>query len=130
MRAFPLAMLAVLASLAACARLPPECRTPDVARLRTLDALIAETKANLDRGFAEPQARTAPVSTSFCVGSGSGHVGLSFCSGGERRVIRGPQAIDPAEERAKLAGLEESRARILKANPNALALCSVALAGR
>ncbi|MEI4471030.1 hypothetical protein [Frigidibacter sp. MR17.24] len=129
-----IAVLAPLALLAACATPPPECRTDTVTRLRSLDALIAETEGNLDRGFARGDGATAAgprISTGVCLGSG-GRIGMSVCSsGGTGRVPeRGPRAIDPAAERAKLESLRASRARLLAADPNALALCGVALAGR
>lgn len=100
------------------------CNTAAVKELRNLDQLIAETRSNLERGYALEQTARSGVGVSFCIGGGGSDVGVGLClPGGNRGARTGPVAIDPAVERRKLATLEERRAEIGRQAAADLAAC-------
>lgn len=116
---FPkLAALAAFALLAACEPVPPPCKSPRTAEIARLDALIAETRATIDRGYVTVPA--APADVTVCLGGASQNVGISFCtpSGGFTRV-----AIDPAAEKRKLASLNDKRAAVARQAEAEIAQC-------
>ncbi len=82
--------------------------------------LIAETRVNLERGYA--LAPQGGVGVNLCVGGSDNGVGLGLCTGTgttERAV-----AIDAAAERRKLAGLESRAAALRAAAARDLTACS------
>ena len=99
--------LAALAALAACGPTPREaCIARATAELETLDALIAETEANLLRGYAlEPEARGG-TGLRICAGGGGP---LSVCAERSGEGSARPVAIDPVAERLKLSNLRNRR---------------------
>ena len=91
--------------------------------LRTVNALIAETEANLARGYAiDREVETRPRLT-FCTGHYHRHVGMSFCTDDYTVYRDRPVAIDPAAERRKLATLREQKARLEAAARPEIAAC-------
>jgi hypothetical protein len=109
-----LAMLLALCALASCATSREACLRAATAELATLDRLIAETEANLARGYAIAREPYTTTTLEFCVGTGrlggAFDVGLRYCPDVETRYRDRPVAIDPAAERRKLAQLRARRA--------------------
>ncbi len=84
--------LAIL-TLAACATPQERCEARVTRELRTINELIDETRANLQRGYAL-ETRTEPrVGLTFC-GGNSGHT--RFCTGTRLAEKKVPVAIDSA----------------------------------
>ncbi len=123
MRISSILFLGLFASLAACEAPPPPCRTDAARDLRQLDAVIATTRANIDRGYALGGQSQSNVGFNFCLGSGGSNVGVSFCTPGRTPVRSGPTAIDPEVERRKLAHLEARRAVLARQAAADLAAC-------
>lgn len=124
----PALALALVATLAACAQTPAACKGEAMKELQALDSLIAETRANIDRGYARSDGRDRGASTSvqLCLGSGSRHVGVSFCSAGSPTRQSGPVAIDPEAERRKLRSFESRRIEIARCAAAEAAACTAA----
>lgn len=117
------ALIAAMAlGLAACASPRERCVNEATAELRTIDRLIAETEANIARGYAlvrEPGTRTT---LEFCYNPpGEPFV---FCPRTEATVRERPVAIDRAAERRKLASLRERRAELVIETRARLAACN------
>lgn len=118
MRHFLLPALVPL--LAACATPREACVNRASKDLRVLNTLIAETRANVDRGYAIE--REAYVTTGFqmCVRSGTDTVEGVWCRHPETRYRDRQVAIDPAAELRKLRNMRikrdqlerEARARV------------------
>jgi len=114
----PAATLALLL-LAACADPATRCFAPEARELKTVEALIAETRANVDRGYAEgPRGNSA---LNLCLGSFGRNVGLSYCTSASGRGRAVP--VDAAAEERKLAALEARRSAILQAIQQKSAAC-------
>jgi len=108
-------------ALAACATPRERCFATATQELRTIDALIAETQTNIARGYAiarEPGVRTSLV---FCYDPP--REPYTFCSQNEPTVVERPVAIDRADERRKLASLQERRAELAGATRRQVAAC-------
>ncbi|MCV2871830.1 hypothetical protein OEZ71_05930 [Defluviimonas sp. WL0050] len=109
----------VLMSLAltACETDPvTKCAGPEQRELRTVEELIAETRARIDRGYTM-ERQDSGANVNFCLGGRQSHVGVSFCTdpGTRSRAV----AIDSAAEQRKLRSLE-ARRDALRARINAL----------
>ncbi len=102
-----IAVTAVL-SLAACVQGQPTCTSPAARELKTIDRLIAETEATIDRGYVSAASEGARIN--FCLGGGGNNVGVSFCADPTRRNV----PIDRAAEQRKLDGLLERRAALAR----------------
>ncbi len=100
-------LLISLLLLAACATPREQCITEATENLRVLDGLIAETRANLDRGYAIRREHQPTMVLTFCA-TPDEH--FQFCNRRTTRVVERPEAIDLAEERRKLASLTQRRA--------------------
>jgi hypothetical protein len=86
--------------LTACAPGAPECRARG--ELDTVDRLIAETSANIDRGYV--MVPSSGPGVDMCLHGGRFGVGLSLCADASRQEKA--VAVDAASERRKLAGLK------------------------
>lgn len=119
-------LILLLLPLAACATPQQQCQRDATRDLRVLDELIAETQANVTRGYAIEEEVVPRVGFTTCFGNGfygTGHAGVSFCSGTSTSIRRTPVAIDVEAERRKLAGLEQSRTAAATRAQGALAAC-------
>ncbi len=118
--------LGLALGLAACASPEERCVIAATKERRTVEALIAETEANLARGYAiDREAERRPRLT-FCAGSARSNVGMSFCTREDIVYRDRPVAIDPEAERRKLALLRERKARLDAAAERDLAACRAA----
>lgn len=122
MSPFRPAALVLLLSLAACTQTSnPNCNQPETRELRTVDRLIADTTAVIQRGYRTEEVQ-GNASVNVCLGSGGANVGVSFCADPTRRSV--PVAIDLAAEQRKLAGLEARRSALLDTIRTKQALCA------
>ena len=122
-------LLIALSGLAACATPRESCLQNASRDLATVDRLIAETQANLSRGFAYDREAYTANSVDLCLGSGRygygrGGVGFTYCTRPETRVRERPVPIDPAAERRKLAELQQTRKRLVSETNAKLAQCN------
>lgn len=102
------------------------CPNPHARDLRVLEELIAETEADIDRGYTYGPATAARGAVNLCVGSGRSNVGVSFCTDGTGIRNSTPVAIDLASERRKLAGLKERRDDLTGRAATRMAACQAA----
>ena len=109
--------------LAACATPRAACETRATKDLRVMNTLIAETRANVDRGYAI--AREPYVTTSFqmCLGSTRENVGIRWCNRPETRYRDTQVAIDPAAEQRKLGNMIAKRDQLEREARTGLAAC-------
>jgi hypothetical protein len=100
------ASLLLVALLPACVQNGGDCAREDRRELRTVEKLIAETRADMARGYRQ-QEGSGNGSVNFCLGGGGSNVGVSFCADPTRqsRAV----AVDMAAEERKLQGLEARR---------------------
>ena len=89
-------------------------------RLRVVDTLIAQTQANLSRGYGIEREAYVTSTLDLCLGGGSyrygryGGTGWTYCHRPTTRYKAKPVTIDRAAEQRKLAELKQTRARLLK----------------
>ncbi|MCK0121093.1 MAG: hypothetical protein ABJO29_01365 [Yoonia sp.] len=110
--------------LTACAT-PREACLDEVNReVRVLDALIAETRANLSRGFAVEERQDVRTRRANCVGKNEDGTKFSFrCDKTETRTRTVPIAIDLNAERAKLTSLEQRQMQNISNAQAGIAQC-------
>ncbi|MBK5926737.1 hypothetical protein [Rhodobaculum claviforme] len=98
-----------LVALAGCATPYERCLSPATGQLRTIDALIAETEANIARGFALEQVRDVRFDLVPCYDI-DGMV--RFCREPVAIERSRPVAIDRTVEAGKLQSLRARRAEL------------------
>jgi hypothetical protein len=113
-----------LVVLTACATPQERCKIDVTREINTIDVLIAETEANLARGFAFDRTLERRPRLTFCAGSLRSNVGISFCRDTDLVERERPIAIDPQSERRKLATLRERRQTLSAGIEARLAACS------
>ena len=122
-------LLLALSALAACATPREACLRQATAELATLDRLIAETEADLARGYSVEQRVEARTGFTFCVGNrryGHGtNVGFTYCPQTQTRVRTERVPIDPAASRRTLANLKARRADEARRAQAAIAACPI-----
>ena len=118
--ALGLMVLLLAGGLSACGTPHQRCVAAASAELRTIDRLIAETEANIARGYSlervsETRARLLPCA----------HIDgpFLFCVYDDVVVTERPRAIDRTAEARKLDTLRARRAELLPATRAALAAC-------
>ncbi|MEM6635683.1 MAG: hypothetical protein AAF667_07300 [Pseudomonadota bacterium] len=106
-------------ALAGCAS--PEQRCIDRAQqdLNTVSRLIAETEANLARGYRYVTEPAPTFGYGFCTGS----YNIRFCSSNYTNTRRVPVAIEPDEELAKLEGLRTKQQELSARSAQNAAAC-------
>lgn len=123
MRVRILAFFALL-GLAACATPRQRCESAVSNDIIVLDLLIAETEANIERGYAIRTERVPYSYPAACVGFGFAYGNFGMC---QRTVLRTrtiPEAISVEEQRAQLASMRESRAQKERTAAEGLAQCA------
>ena len=127
----PIMALALCALVAACTTPQQRCVDTATRDLRNIDALIAETQANLQRGYAIERDTEVRPRLTFCTGYGGfgGYgryygTGVNFCTTQDVVTRTRNVAIDPAAEKRKLASLQQRRASIEPATQRALVSCN------
>lgn len=101
------------------ARCAPEARS----ELATVERLIAETRADIDRGYRTVRTDTSPA-VNLCLGSHRSNVGVSFCTDPGRRTRT--EAIDPAAAARTLDALLARRDALRARIDAAVATCPAA----
>ena len=114
-----------LAILAACGTPQEYCIRNATREVRTLDRLIAESEANLARGYAFEESRIVRHVWVVCEPR---HVGTApqMCFEPIEDTVRRPVAIDPAVEGRKHDNLRAKRAMLLQRAESAVAACCAA----
>lgn len=108
-------------ALAACAADPASrCAPAETRELRTIDRLIAETRADIERGYRIVRTDSDPA-VNLCLGTARSRVGVSFCTdpGTQSR----PEALDTAATTRTLDALLARRERLEAQIAAAVAAC-------
>lgn len=107
MRSSLLLLVPALALTAACASPREVCIREAQAELRTLTRLAADTRANVQRGYALETVQEVRTVTVTCTGTNEDGTTFTFPCEETRTFDRQvPVAIDLDAERAKLASIE------------------------
>lgn len=100
-----------LLALAACQTPRDACVSQARAELRTINSLIAQTEANLARGFGLQERQEVRVRQDTCtITNADGTISTFTCDRQEVIETEVPVALDLNAERAKLASLREQQA--------------------
>lgn len=121
-----LAPLALLAALASCATPEERCIARATKDLRIVSALIAETEANLARGYAIQTYSDERLVMHLCAGDDDRS---EICWIPETRTRTRPVAIDAAAERRKLADLRAKKEELDIVARREIAACRALAAG-
>ncbi len=92
--------------LSACVQTGASCAREERRELRTVEQLIAATRADMARGYRQ-EAGGGNTSVNFCLGGGGSNVGVAFCADPSQRTRAVP--VDMAAEERKLQSLEARR---------------------
>lgn len=115
------ALLTFAAVLAACATDPAtRCAPAETRELKTIDGLIAQTRAEIERGYRTVEVPTGSA-VNLCLGSARSHVGVSFCTDPGTRTRT--EAIDTAAATRTLDALLARRERLEAQIAAAVAAC-------
>ncbi|MCO6384444.1 hypothetical protein [Oceanicola sp. 502str15] len=101
--------LLLLPLLAACATPREACEARATKDLRVMNTLIAETRANVDRGYAIEREPYVSTRYQICARTGDGPVEAVWCNRSETRYRDKQVAIDPAAEQRKLRNMIAKR---------------------
>jgi hypothetical protein len=121
----PLVLLALIVALAACGTPQEQCIRANTRDLRQVEALIAETQANLARGYAYEEHTVTDWDWAPCFDGRPVPKGQSpgMCWEPSERTVRKAVAIDPEVETRKLAGLTTRRKALLSQAAASVAAC-------
>jgi len=124
--------LAILLLLVACGTPQEQCIQRETRELRTLDRLIVETEANIERGYALVEVQTVDLEPDICYRRGAqnpdgthGRAVPFTCFSREINTELRPRAIDLNVERAKLASMREKRVSLARQAEASAAQCRV-----
>jgi len=115
---YRLTLIAAVMALTACATPEERCiprATPDFEKI---DAEIAETQANIERGYRIEHSGVN-LGVDFC--NQTGHA--SICVGGDRELTSGPIPINSRAEREKLRRLRAQRVEMQARLANDIRRC-------
>jgi hypothetical protein len=123
--------LPVLLLLSACGTPQEQCISGVTSNIQVLDSLIAQSEANIARGYAYQESVTFVPQLQFCGWGGGwgggwgtvGGAGTQMCWVDQPISSQQPVAIDLQAEQAKLNGLKQKRAQQAKAVAPAIAQC-------
>jgi hypothetical protein len=114
-------LIAVLLAHSGCSTPQSRCAGVEIRELRTIDMLIARTRADMKRGYATRQSNDR-TGINVCLGSSNTNVGVSFCTSPTPRDR--PVALDMNAEQRKLAALEAKRRTLQMTIARKTANCS------
>lgn len=119
------ALLPLLLILAACATPRERCIAAVTRDLSNVEKLIAETKANLARGYAIEREPYTTFELEWCLSRGSkeGDLRWTWCRDTVTRYRDKPVAIDRATEERKLRELRATRTRLTRQSAAQVAQC-------
>lgn len=123
MKRLPLLMLALLS---ACGTPQEQCINAGTRDLRTVDRLIAETEANIDRGYALEEVTITQEHWGYChqhQPEGQTPLPPVPCLVEHDITVERAKAIDLADEAKKLEGLKAKRQELAKAAAPLIAQC-------
>jgi hypothetical protein len=130
MRLFAPIILTSLAALTACGTPQQQCIGAVTRDIRVVDRLIAETEANIARGYALERTVKTRMEWQVCGYPAptpeNSEPSPRLCLEDVPYETRQPVAIDLNAERAKLAGLREKRAQQGAEVAPAIAACQAA----
>ncbi len=116
-----------LLALAACATPQEQCISNATRELRVLNSLVAETEANVRRGYAIETVQIVEVVRRTCEGENEDGSTFQFpCEETETRERRQPVAIDLNAEQAKLTSLLERQRLLQSQAESSVAACRAA----
>lgn len=118
--------LSLLSLVAACGTPQEQCINRNTRDLRTVEKLIPEVQANLDRGYAyEEYTVTVPVWKTCLVSPATptGPAVTQSCLEDEVETRTRPVAIDLNAERAKLESLYQKRDQLQREAQSVVAQC-------
>ena len=120
----------VLLSLAACGTPQERCIQRETRDLRIVDRLIGETETNLRRGYALEEVTVWRTQWVLCdvqprsaLKEGEAPPPPRMCLEDVADTVTRPKAINLAQEREKLAGLQDKRQDLARAAESASAQC-------
>jgi len=124
------ATLCGLALLAACGTPQEQCIASVTRDIRVLDRLVAESEANLQRGYAlrevvVPDSRYVVCHPGRPATADHPAVAPQYCWRDFDRTVTRPAAINLADERVKLAEMKKKRDSLARAAAPAIAQCRV-----
>ena len=122
MRLFQPLTLVAMALLASCGTPQEQCIRSATREIATVDRLIAETEANLARGYAYESKEVIHYEWQRCDDWSPG-TRPRMCFEPVWDTVRKPVAIDPQVEARKLAGLKARRAALARQAAPAIAAC-------
>jgi hypothetical protein len=125
----PVLPLAALGLLAACATPQEQCIARDTRELRIVEQLLAETEANLRRGYALQEVtvwRPVWVDCTPWVRPGSPAAPRQMCFDDRAETVTRPKPIVPEAEAAKRDSLIAKRRELLPAAERSVAACRAA----
>lgn len=120
----PALPLVPLVLLVACGTPQEQCIRNATYQTRTLDRLIAQSSANLARGYEYQTEQRTRFEWVVC-GPIRPDEGPQMCFEPSEEDVRVPVAIDPVLEQRKLANLTAKRAGLLKQSESVVAACRV-----
>jgi hypothetical protein len=110
-------LIAPLLLLAACATPLETCQQDAVRDLRIVQALIADTKATIDRGYAIHTETRTVLYTNFCVSPAIGSNGhFNFCHYPHPVTTKKPVAVDLEQEKLKLRSLKKKEIELKRSS--------------
>ena len=120
----PLALLALPLILTACASPQQQCLSAATREARINAQLIAQTEANLARGYAVQRTQRVREVNRICRGvTASGEPVATRCEDVRVTPVTVPVAIDLNAEAAKLESLKQRRAALAAGTDTAVAQC-------
>ncbi|MGR3792787.1 hypothetical protein [Vannielia sp. SX4] len=115
--------LLLIPLVTACATPREACEARATKDLRVMNKLIAETQANVSRGYAIERESYVTTRYQICARSGDGPVEAVWCHRPETRYRTKQVAIDPAAEQQKLRNMIVKRDQLEREARSQVAAC-------
>lgn len=121
----PLLFLIVAFAVAGCASPRENCLRQATRDLSIVRALISDSEATLERGYAIQTETRTVLYTDFCLGTGRNHGTFRFCTRAQPVSSRVPVAVDLDAERAKLRSLRRKEVELRRKSADAAQRCTL-----